>query len=107
MAEYGIVLPQGVHAFRKAVREKLEAEHAKLTSLSQELFSKLLDEVVKLASALAYYDDTLEAIAHSHLECQRLLTIPGIGPLTATALIAAVSDVGVFTHGVRSQGSSP
>lgn len=99
LAEYGIVLPQGVNAFRKAGIEKLEAEQAKLTSLSQEIFAKRFDELVKLESELAYYDDKLEAIAHSHLECQRLLTIPGIGPITATALIAAVSDVGVFTHG--------
>jgi transposase len=62
LAEYGIVLPQGVNAFRKAVIEKLEAEQAKLTSLSQEIFSKLFDELVKLEAELAYYDDKLEAI---------------------------------------------
>jgi transposase len=54
LAEYGIVLPKGVHAFRKAVVEKIDAD---------------------------------------------LLTIPGLGPITATALIAAVSDVGVFDNG--------
>lgn len=99
LGEYGIVLPQGVNAFRKGVLEKLEAEQAKLTSLSQEIFSKLFDELVKLESALAFYDDKLEAMSHSHPECQRLLTIPGIGPITATALIAAISDVDVFTNG--------
>ena len=41
LAEYGIVLPTGVNAFRHALAEKLEAEHAKLTPLSQELFGKL------------------------------------------------------------------
>jgi transposase len=99
LGEYGIVLPQGVNAFRKGVLEKLEAEQAKLTSLSQEIFSKLFDELVKLESELAFYDDKLEAMSHSHPECQRLLTIPGIGPITATALIAAISDVDVFTNG--------
>jgi transposase len=99
LAAYGIVVPQGVHAVRKAVREKREAEQAQLTSLSQELFSKLVDEVVQVDSDLAYDDDKPAAIAPSPLEGQRLRTIPGSGPSTATALIAAVSAVGVFTPG--------
>jgi transposase len=99
LAEYGIVLPKGVNAFRKAVVEKLDAEPAKLTSLSQALFRKLFDEWLKLEAAVAYYDEKLKALATTHPECQRLLTIPGIGPITATALIAAVSDVGVFDNG--------
>ena len=48
---------------------------------------------------MAYYDEKLQALAATHPESQRLLTIPGIGPITATALIAAVGDVGGFTNG--------
>ena len=48
---------------------------------------------------MAYYDEKLQALATTHPESQRLLTIPGIGPITATALIAAVGDVGGFTNG--------
>jgi transposase len=44
-----------------------------------------------LEAELAAYQEQLEALAHMHPVCQRLLTIPGIGPLTATALIAAVA----------------
>lgn len=99
LAEYGIVLPKGAKAFRTSVVGKLDAEQAKLTPLGQELFHKLFEELVKLEAEVAYYDDTLEAMAHSHPECQRLLTIPGIGPITATALIAAVGDVSVFHNG--------
>jgi hypothetical protein len=47
------VLPQGVNAFRKAVREQLEAEQAQLTALSQEIFSKLFDELVQWEAELA------------------------------------------------------
>ena len=99
LAEYGIVLPTGVNAFRNALAEKLEAEHAKLTPLSQELFGKLCEEFKKVEAEVAYYDEKLQAMATTHPESQRLVTIPGIGPITATALIAAVGDVGVFTHG--------
>jgi transposase len=34
----------------------------------------------------------LDTLATTYPECQCLMTIPGIGPLTATALVAAVSD---------------
>jgi len=52
-----------------------------------------------LEKQLAYYQEKLEALATTHLECQRLMTIPGIGPITATALVAAVGDMGVFNNG--------
>jgi transposase len=99
LAEYGIVLPQGLAKFRQALMSTLEAEHTKLTPLGQELFHKLFGELGKLDAELAYYQDKLEALAQAHPVCQRLLTIPGIGPLTATALLAAVGDAGVFKNG--------
>ena len=99
LAEYGIVLPQGLAKFRQALMSTLEAEHTKLTPLGQELFHKLFGELGKLDAELAYYQDKLEALAQAHPVCQRLLTIPGIGPLTATALIAALGDAGVFKNG--------
>jgi len=98
-AESGIVVPQGVNAFRTVVLEKLEAAPAQLTSLRQELFSKLCDALGQGAAALAYDADTLAAMAPRHPAGHRLLTIPGIGPIPASALLAAVSEVGVVTHG--------
>jgi transposase len=99
MQEYGIVMPKGVAKFRQAVVAKLEAEKDKLTPLSQEMFGKLVEEFAALEKQLTYYQEKLEALATTHPECQRLMTIPGIGPITATALVAAVGDVGVFKNG--------
>lgn len=78
--EYGIVIPKGVAKFRQAVVGKLEAEKAKLTPLSQEMFWKLVHECAALEQPLASYQEQLEALATTHPECQRLMTIPGIGP---------------------------
>ena len=97
--EDGIVVPTGVSKFRQTVVGKREAEKAKLTSLSQEMFGKLIDEFAVLEKQLAYDQETLEAVATTHPECQRLMTIPGLGPLTATALLAAVSDASAFKNG--------
>jgi transposase len=43
--------------------------------------------------------EKIEAIGAAHPVCQRLMTIPGVGPLTATALVAAVSDATHFKNG--------
>lgn len=99
MHEYGIVIPKGVSKFRQAVVEKLESEKDKLTTLSQEMFWQLVEAFVDLEKRIAFYQEKLEGLAQTHPECQRLITIPGLGPITATALIAAVGDVGVFKNG--------
>jgi transposase len=99
MHEYGIVIPTGVSKFRQAVVEKLASAKDTLTALSQEMFGKLVEEFVALEEQIAYYQQKLESLAKTHPECQRLMTIPGIGPITATALIAAVGHVGVFKNG--------
>jgi transposase len=99
LGEYGIILPQSVTKFRHTFLATLEAEHAKLTPLSTELFTQLYEEFGILEKRLAYYTEKIEAIGAAHPVCQRLMTIPGIGPLTATALVAAVSNASAFKNG--------
>jgi transposase len=63
------------------------------------MFWQLVDEFAALEKQLAYYQEKLEALATTHPECQRLMTLPGIGPLSATALVAAISDASAFKNG--------
>jgi transposase len=97
--EYGMVLPHSVTQFRRGFLATLEAERAKLTALGQELFEQLDEAFGALEKRLAYYTAKLEAISAAHPVCQRFETIPGVGPLTATAMVAAVSDGTHCQHG--------
>jgi len=99
MSEYGIILPQGITKVRALVVSKLEDEQVKLTELSTEVFWQLYDEFLALEKRLAYDDGKLAAIGQAHPACQRLQTIPRIGPVSATALIAAIGDVTQFKNG--------
>lgn len=99
LGEYGIVLPHSVAQFRHTFLPTLEAERGKFTALSQELFEQLYDEFCVLEKRLTYYNEKREAIGEAHPVCQRLRTVPGVGPLTATALVAAVSDASHFKNG--------
>jgi transposase len=89
--EYGLVFPHSVTKFRHTFATTLEAEQDKLTPLSTELVGQLYDEFGTLDKRLASYNEKIAAICAAHPVCQRLGTSPGIGPLTATALVAAVS----------------
>jgi transposase len=93
------VLPQSIAKFRALIVDKLEADQAKLTALSTEVFWHLYDEFLAVETRLAYSDEQLAAIGQAHPACPRLQTIPGIGPVTATALIAAIGDVTQFKNG--------
>jgi transposase len=99
LSEYGIILPQGITKFRRLIVQTLEAGQAQLTPCSRELFWQLYEEFLALDQRLASYDEKLTARGQAHPECQRLQTIPGIGPVSATALIAAIGDATQFKNG--------
>jgi transposase len=99
LSEYGIIMPQGITKFRRLLVQTLEAGQAQLTPCSRELFRQLYEEFLALDQRLASYDEKLTAMGQAHPECQRLQTIPGIGPVTATALIAAIGDATQFKNG--------
>jgi transposase len=99
LSEYGIVLPQGMSKFRTAVVRQLEAEQAKLTPLSTEVFWQLYHEFLAVEKRVAYYNAKLHAMGQAHPQCQWLQAVPGIGPLTATAILAAVPNATHFKNG--------
>ena len=80
MHAYGMVLPKGVAKFRQAVVGKLESAKDKLTPLSQAMFWKLVEAFAALEAQLAYYEEKRDTLAQTHPACQRLMTMPGIGP---------------------------
>jgi transposase len=96
---YGSVLPHSLAKCRAWIVDQLEADQAQLTALSPEVFGHLDDEFLAVEKRLASDDEQLAAIGPAHPACQRLQTIPGSGPVTATALIAAIGDVTQVKHG--------
>jgi transposase len=99
LGEYGIVPPQGVTKFRHGLLPKLEQEQAMLTTLGRDIFRPLSAEWRAPEERLAYDSGQLKVLGQAHPVCRRLLTLPGIGPLTATALVAAVNEVTQFNNG--------
>jgi transposase len=94
-----MVLPPSSTKFRTLIVNQLEAEQGTLTSLSPEVFWHLYDEFLTIETRLASDDEKRTAMGRAHPACHRLQTVPGIGPVSATEIIAAISDATQFRHG--------
>lgn len=70
-----------------------------LSTLFRELLSDLYEHLKTLDKQVKHYEKQLKKLASQSEEASRLQTIPGVGPLTATALVAAVGDGKQFKQG--------
>lgn len=99
LAEYGIVIPQGVACLRRRVPEILEDADNGLTMRFRELLAELYTQLGEMDRRLKHYDRRLQAVFQETALCQQLAQQRGVGELTATAFVAAVGDPGVFKNG--------
>jgi transposase len=99
LAEYGITLGQRIDVLRKALPNLLEDAENALTGDFRILLQGLQEDLQALDERVAVMDKRIQSLANSHPATKRLLDIPGIGPITATALISAVGDAKQFKKG--------
>ena len=99
LAEYGVVVPKQVSPLRRALPRLIEDLTNDLTPLARTTFTVLYEELRAVDARVTAVDRELKAHCAQDERCQRLTAIEGIGPLTATAIIAAVADPRVFKNG--------
>jgi transposase len=100
LLEYGIEVAQGRAALTRRLPEVLEDADNGLSARFRAELGELAEELRHLDARVAHYDAQIEAMAAADEQAQRLLTIPGIGVLGATALVAAVGeDPSLFQSG--------
>lgn len=99
LREYGVFLPTGIRAFRRDLPEVLEDASNELTALMREIISDQAQRLSELDAHIAHYDRHIARIYAANDTCQRLSTIPGVGPVVATAVVATVGDCAYFKNG--------
>lgn len=99
LLEFGIAVPQGIRVLRRRLPEILEERDCELGTAGRALLAELREELVRLDEQVAALDARLEREAAADERCRRLQSLPGIGALTATALVATIGDVRGFTSG--------
>lgn len=97
--EYGQVFPKGVARFRENFTSWLNGEAHGLSSSAVETFRELLAQLDDKDARLATYDRRLEAAARQDERAKRLMAVPGIGKVTATAILAMIADAKDFSRG--------
>lgn len=99
LMEYGLIIPQGISHVRKSIPLILEDGDNELTVMFRELLSTLYDEMVHLDCRIKALEIELESLCAQSEDCQRLLSIPGVGLLSATAMVASIGDISAFRNG--------
>lgn len=95
LTEFGVVLPRGTASVRRGV-----AEHfSKLPALAGRVAQDLYDHIEVLNTRIADYDQQLKQIGKTDETVRRLQTIPGIGPITASAAVATIGNGHEFRNG--------
>ncbi len=97
--EYGIAIRVGVSTFKLDIPWILENAENELTPVMRQLVADLWTELSEIEIRLKAVSRQIEAIADSDESARRLMTIPGFGALTATALLSAVGDPTRFRRG--------
>lgn len=99
LLERGVIIAQGRRKLEKEVRELLAGDTTGLSTRIRALVGDLVDEWTRLDERIAAFDAEFVALARSDETTRRLATVPGIGPLNATALVATVGDASAFAKG--------
>lgn len=90
--EYGVAIRQGTGVFRLDMPRVLADEANDLTPSMRRLLADLFEDALRLDQRIAGVSREIEGLAARDDRARRLMTIPGIGPLAATALVAAIGD---------------
>ena len=99
LQEYGIVIAEGISKLKRELPIILEDGENELTHRSRRVFRELWEELKVLEQEIKKYKEEIEDIYRASEVCQRIGKVEGVGPITATALVAAVGDARVFKNG--------
>jgi len=99
LAEFGVVLAQGRNKLAGRVRELLLEDKYLFPETCRRTTQRLLEELSRLEDEIEYYEKQISLVVKSQPCCQQLMTISGVGELSATAVIAAVGNIENFKNG--------
>ena len=99
LLERGISFKRGPKSLWKELPSLLEDAEQNLTPSLRRLLDHLWHEWQRLDEQIDRIADAIDAVAESDAACRRLRKIPGVGPLVATATVAAVGNGAAFKRG--------
>jgi len=99
LAEFGLIIPQGIAHIAHRVPDLIEDASNELPGMFRLLVQRLLDHLKVLDKQVDELETQIVAWHRQNPQSKKLEKIPGIGPLTASALIASLGDARNFESG--------
>ncbi len=99
LAEFGIIIPQGINNIGSRVPELLEDASNELPGSFRVLVQRLLDHLKELDRQVDELEAQIQAWHRNSDLSTKIAQVPGIGPISASALIASIGDAKNFDNG--------
>lgn len=99
LAEHGLIIPLGITHIGKRVPEFLEDSENGLPEIFRQLLMRLHEHLKALDKQVHELEDAIVRWHQNSAVSQKLAPLPGIGPLTASALVASIGDAKNFKNG--------
>ena len=97
LAEFGITAARGTAKARELM--SLVGTDERVPAIAREALLQLVEQIRDIERKIEAFDKQLLSLARQNEVCRQLITIPGIGPIAATALVATVGNARSFTSG--------
>jgi transposase len=99
LAEFGLVEAQGLHKIAGLIAIVRDDTDGRVPDIARQMLQLIAEEIDELRMRIAAVEAQVLVWHKNNAVCQRLATIPGIGPIIATAIAATVPDPIVFRSG--------
>jgi transposase len=99
LSEFGLIMPKGRYSAQHHIPDILEDAENGLPMLARRLLSDTYRRLRNMNEQILAYDRELYQLVKNSEPAKRLTTIPGIGEITATAILASVGDPKQFKNG--------
>ena len=99
LLKHGITVRQGHRFLRQQLPQILATRSDVLSSRMIRIIGDLVEDWARLDERIETVTDEIEGLARADVSCGRLMTVPGIGPIIASAMVAAIGDGAAFTKG--------
>jgi len=99
LLEYGVAIAPGLQRLRRELPAVLSAENEGLPTLARTVVTELQTRLLELDERIAGHDRQIAQVARQNEAAKRLMRVEGVGPITATAIVATVGNAKAFDHG--------
>jgi transposase len=99
LSEFGLIIPQGIWHIEKRVPELIEDASNELPGNFRLLIQRLLDHLKELDTQVDELESQIVKWHRQSSASSKLAQVPGIGPITASALVASLGDAKNFDNG--------